>query len=124
MGDRRNKKRYRTRAYCGVYDADKGSLLGCLVDISTEGLKIMAADKLTPGPVYRLKIEMHKEIKGSKNIYLNARCVWSDNSVDPSFFISGFEFIEITESTQERIRLYTESTIFESDKVKKYLLGN
>jgi hypothetical protein len=118
MKEKRKQTRHRTRAYCFVYDIQNNESLGCLVDISTKGLQIFGSKPIMVGPTYCLKIEMHEEFKGSRILPINAKCVWFKESDDEGFFISGFEFTNISKETEERINLFTQSTTFVTSNVE------
>lgn len=118
MEERRRFKRNQMKAYCGVYDNKTHKLHGCLVDLSVSGLQLMGIELLTSGSVYKLRIEMHEEINNSRNLLLDAKCVWHKAGSDPDHFLIGFEFSDVDEQTKERITLYTRSTKFVQTKAE------
>ena len=121
MENKRRYNRYHTRAYCGVYDRASGKSIGCLVDLSRDGLKVMSEKPLMEDAVYKLKIVMHKEIDGTRVLELDAKCLWNKKSMDPNFVVSGFQITEISERTFERLCIFTKSSVFhypETQKIK------
>lgn len=105
-------KRYQARSFCRICDDVNEKSLGCLIDISQGGLKIMGEKPIFEGRIYRLSVVMPKEIDGSKTLELNAKCLWNKKSSNPNFYFSGFEFIEADKKTIERITEFTKTAIF------------
>jgi len=112
MDNKRQVKRYRTRAYCGVFDRMSNKSLGCLVDLSIDGFQVMTSEEFFNGKTYKLRIEMHKVIEGSRDINIDAECMWRKESIEPSLYIAGFKYSDIEQDIQRRIKLFTNSSVF------------
>jgi hypothetical protein len=119
MDCNRSFKRYRTRAYCAVYNRTDDRSMGCLVDLSVSGLQIMGEDKLSIGKEYKLKIQMHKPIDDSRDLIFDAECFWSKKSVDPQYYISGFKLTNIDENMVKRIKIFTHTSVFQYPQTQK-----
>ncbi len=105
-------KRFQAKSFCRICDHANDKSLGCLIDISEGGLKIMGEKPIFEGRIYRLSVIMHKEIDGSKTLELNAKCLWNRRSSNPNFYFSGFQFIEVDKKTLDRIIQFTKTAIF------------
>jgi c-di-GMP-binding flagellar brake protein YcgR len=123
MDNNRKHDRFKSRAYCSVFDTIKKISLGILVDLSVSGLQIMGEEELYAGPLFKLQIDMPKEVMNSRVLFVDAKCVWCKKDVDPKFYRSGFEFFNLSERTKERIKAYLKSSTFRSPKFYKDALN-
>ena len=112
MNRKRELERYPAVAYFAIYDLKTKQLLGCLVDINTNGLKVTGKKPFQLGFTYKLSLEMHEEIRGSKYLSLAAKNVWCKKSEESDLYQAGFQFSNIDERTKERIDLLTQSSEF------------
>jgi len=101
--DNRKIKRRRLIYYLRVYSLPAGELLGHLVDITPAGLLIVGERLLPEGQDYFLQMDLPTPIQEIKFIQFTARCIWSRKDPAPSFFASGFEFIQVSNGDQEII---------------------
>ena len=92
------------------------------MDLSLNGLQIKGELELYASPVYKLRIEMPKEVMDSRILIVDAKCIWCKKSVDPNFYISGFKLENIEEKTKEKIKVYIRSSVFRSPEFYKYPL--
>lgn len=106
-------KRYQAKSFCRICDQGNAKSLGCLIDISEGGLKVMGEKPVFAGRIYRLSIVMPREINGSKTLELDAKCLWNKKCSNPNFYFSGFQFLEIDQETKERIVQFTKTALFQ-----------
>jgi hypothetical protein len=82
----------------------------------------MSEEEICCGPVFKLRIEMHKEVMNSRILVLEAKSIWCKKGNDPNFYVTGLEFQMLNESTKNRIKTYTLSSTFSNiEKCKKAL---
>ena len=101
--DKRRLKRWYLVMYLRVHDQDTGELLGHIVDINKEGMRLVS-DKLIPSnQTFRLWVDVPKESGTHQRIQLNAESLWCDRDVNPDFYDTGFRIHTI--STQALLQL-------------------
>ena len=101
--DKRKLKRRRLIYYLRVYSLPVGELLGHLVDITPEGILIVGERPLPAQQDYELQLDLPGQIDGKENIHFRARCMWSRKDPAPSFFGSGFHFLDVAAEDMEII---------------------
>jgi hypothetical protein len=92
--EKRKLKRHRLIYYLRVYSMPDGLLLGHLVDITPEGILIVGESPLPVDQDFNLHMALPGEIQGKEFILFTARCIWSRRDPAPSFFASGFQFVQ------------------------------
>jgi hypothetical protein len=68
---------------------------GRLVNISSNGLKLITKEKLLVGDTYSLEISLPEKADGLKHIACTGKTVWSSHSTGRDHFSAGFEIVEI-----------------------------
>lgn len=123
MAEKRQKQRWEIADY---YDGGKSSEsaqfnvidlnidrpIGKLIDISSDGMKLQSDEKLEKGVIFKLKIDLPEEIKGSDQLIVDARSLWSEKIADREYFQTGFEFLSKFPHHDEIIEL-----LFANDKI-------
>lgn len=95
MPERRKLKRRYLMYYSRVFDRKDGRLLGYLSDITPEGAMLISEEPITPGIVYRLRMDLPEEDFNKAHMSFEAHCIWSKPDVHPQFYMSGFQLINI-----------------------------
>ncbi len=112
MDERRKNDRYPVNKYLGVYDQKTGDLLGCLVDLHGKGIQILGKEEFRAGSVYKIRLDLHKQIKDSKRLYFEAKNTWCKSHKGCTLFAAGFEFQNVDQETKECIALLLGSSAF------------
>lgn len=86
----RSLKRRHLIYYLEVYDDDTGELLGNLVDITTEGLKLVSKKPLEARKAFNMRMHLPEGYFEEKVLHFQARSLWSSNDVNPDFYDTGF----------------------------------
>jgi len=81
--------------YLEVYDDETGDLLGHLVDLTTEGIKLVSRDPIEVGKRFRLRMNLPEGYFDDKVLRFTARSLWSSNDVNPDFYDTGFKVEEM-----------------------------
>ncbi len=68
---------------------------GRLVNISSNGLKLITKEKLFVGDTYSLEISLPEKTYELKHIAFTGKTVWSRHSTGRDHFSAGFEIVEI-----------------------------
>ena len=83
--------------YLEVRDDATGKLLGHLVDITTEGIKLVSKGAIEKGRVFRLRMELPEDYFDEKILRFEAKSLWSSNDVNPDFYDTGFSVVGMDE---------------------------
>ena len=71
------------------------AITGRLVNISSNGLKLITKEKLFVGDTYRLEISLPEKTNELKYIACMGKTAWCRHSTGRDHFSAGFEIIEI-----------------------------
>ncbi len=98
MRNKRSFKRIRLIYYLLVFKQDSDELVGHVVDIAPEGIKLMTKEPKDEGIIYSFRMMLPKEMEGEdREITFNALCVWSDEKYYADFYGSGYQFQNISD---------------------------
>lgn len=76
--------------YLEVYDDATGELMGHLVDLTTEGVKLVSKKPIEAGKVFKLRMRLPEDYFDEKVMRFEAQSEWSTNDVNPDFYDTGF----------------------------------
>ena len=96
--DNRELKRRHLVYYLEVHEGAGDALLGYLIDISTNGIKLMSRRAMTPGTSLPMRMELPSELFDRREVQFGGVCKWCAPDVNPDFFDIGFE---VTDMPQE-----------------------
>ncbi|MCU0809231.1 MAG: PilZ domain-containing protein [Candidatus Contendobacter sp.] len=102
VNSRRNKRWYLV-LYLRVFDQDTGELLGHIVDINKEGIRLVSDKPIPLNQIFRLWVDVPKENAPRQRIHLEVESLWSGRDVNPDFYATGFRIQNI--STQALLQL-------------------
>jgi hypothetical protein len=101
---KRTVKRIHLVYYLLVFDRKTDHLVGHVVDITTEGMKLMSKEPVKPDTVYHFRMALPDEIGSSKEISFDAKSVWSKDNLFSDFYGTGFTFVKIDDKDIAIIR--------------------
>lgn len=105
MREKRNSRRIHLIYYLLVFNDETNQLIGHVVDMATEGIKLMSKEPILPNKEYRFRMLLPSEMEGkSKQITFNVKCVWSQEKLYSDFYGSGFQFKDISPDDIEIIK--------------------
>ncbi|MEW6595355.1 MAG: PilZ domain-containing protein [Thermodesulfobacteriota bacterium] len=87
--------------YLEVHDDTTGGLLGHLVDITTEGIKLVSKEPIEKGRLFRLRMRLPEDYFDEKTLRFEAKSLWSSNDVNPDFYDTGFSVIGMDKRTKD-----------------------
>lgn len=96
MIDMRNRPRKNTPHHVKVIDNESGQVLGRLVDITCNGMMIVANQAITPGRKFMLRMNFPTMIQNRSDILIESETVWCNQDQNPRFFRAGFKFCNLT----------------------------
>ncbi len=90
--------------YLEGYDDDTNQLLGHLVDLTTSGVKLVSKQRIPANRNYRLRMMLPEGYFAQKDLYFEAKSMWSANDINPDFYDTGFGAPTLDAKTQDIIR--------------------
>lgn len=93
MTENRKLKRWHLIYYLRVFDQDSDSLLGHLVDITTEGMKMVSEKPVHTEKDFRLRMEVPLESSTAEEVLFTAHSLWCTKDTNPDFFATGFRLM-------------------------------
>jgi c-di-GMP-binding flagellar brake protein YcgR len=95
--ERRQYERYSTDFYLCVYEKDKTSPLGQVVDISLGGLQLVSSEPIPTNKHFDLWMDVSMESGRREQVVFTAKSVWGreDDDNDDSYN-TGFQFLNLT----------------------------
>jgi len=93
---RRRHKRWRLIFYPSVYNERTGQVMGHLLDVTLEGMKLISQKPLPIRRNYLVGIEFTADSGNTRRITLEARSLWSERDSNALFFDTGFKFMNIS----------------------------
>jgi hypothetical protein len=90
--DKRGLKRVEPFYYLRVYDGDSKDYVGCVVDISKKGMKLLSARPFLLDTVYRLRFPLPDDSIFGDSMKVEGRARWSTPLKESSGYETGFEF--------------------------------
>ena len=118
MSELRNLTRKHTDAFIGVYDSLTDHLVGCLVDMTSEGLQLRCIKEIETGSTFKFKMELPFQIKGGIELTFEAESVWCRKNEESDEFIAGFKIHAVSQNDIKRIEFLINSEIF-ADSVER-----
>jgi hypothetical protein len=108
LKDQRKAARKRITGDLPVRDINSdSSLLGYLVDISTEGLMVVGEAPVPVNGLFQIDIELPTTLNGTRVLRLGVECLWCRNADDPDRFWAGFHLIDISPDDQRTLEALT-----------------
>jgi len=95
MEEKRKHKRVNLIYYLEIYDNRTDKHLGYLVDITPEGLMMISEEQMPAGEDFHLRMLLPETAYGKKSISFNVNSRWTKKDLNPAFFASGYQFVDI-----------------------------
>lgn len=92
---RRRKTRHRYY-YSRVYDENTHRQAGRLVDITTDGIRIVSENPIKTNTTFQFRMVLPGEIEGKRTICFDVLSKWCNNTSDSDLFDAGFTLLNIT----------------------------
>ena len=110
--EKRVIKRHQLRYYLKVYNRKTGKPIGYIVNISTEGMRLVSHIPLLTHSVFQFRIKLPREIEGERNIDFDALSCWCRPDVSPDCFDTGFKLIDAPKSLLDLVESLTQYFTF------------
>ena len=103
--ERRKLQRKYLVVYSRVFDKNSGKVIGYLSDLTAEGAMIIGEQAIELNLMMQLRLDLPEvPVFPKDHIDLNAKTAWSQPDIDPSFFNTGFEFLNLQSEDREIIQ--------------------
>jgi hypothetical protein len=103
MADKRRTKRTALLYYLQIVERPADRFFGRLVNISSEGIMIVTDRPIDKEAVFQLRLLLPEEVCGKAQMDFDACCMWCKQDVNPKYFVSGFQMLDVTERDVETI---------------------
>lgn len=104
MSERRKVERKRLVSFTPVYDLHKDELLGYLGDLTQQGAMLLGNKMIENDHRLILAIEFPKTpVTSAARILIPSRVAWCRKEENTAYFNTGFEFLVMTENSQDLI---------------------
>jgi hypothetical protein len=90
--DKRSLKRVEPYYYLRVYDGNTKEYVGCVVDISKKGMKLLSEKQFVIGKLYNLRFPLPDDSIFGDSMKVEARACWSTPLKNSAENEVGFEF--------------------------------
>lgn len=107
MADRNNYnelrrlKRRHLIYYLEVYDNSTNQLLGHMVDLTVEGMKLVSKEYVEPKKEYSLKMILPEGYAADREVHFKASTTWCRADVNPDFYAVGFNAPNLEKETRK-----------------------
>jgi hypothetical protein len=96
MNERRKAKRKYMVFFGRVSDRNTAQVLGNVADITSAGAMVISGHPLALDQEYQMRLDLPEHIFGIDHLDFDARSIWGAPDIDPTYFNTGFEIINIT----------------------------
>jgi hypothetical protein len=112
MRDKRKLKRRHLIYYLHVQERSSGTVIGYLVDISTEGIMIMSENPISVGTVLELKIMLESEMSAKQYLYFDAQVLRCEKSINGISYDIGCKLLKLSPEDFREIEMIIEEIGF------------
>jgi hypothetical protein len=98
--ERRSLERPIIMCYSSIFDLRTGCFTGYLLDIHSEGMRILSDRVIHPGEKFHFRLDLPEFVFGKENIRVCARCMWSSPDIARDFYSSGFRINFLSDEDQ------------------------
>ena len=112
FNDLRQLKRRHLIYYLEVFDNTTGVLLGHLVDLTVEGMKLVSKNYIEPQKEYSLKMVLPEGHARDRDVHFKAKSMWCREDVNPDFYAVGMSAPRLDKETQKIFMILIEQIGF------------
>lgn len=103
MKDARRRPRDVVDQYLPVSNRETGELVGYLTDVNVDGGMLQSEHPIEEGLSVPLRMELDRQIKGSRYIDVDAQSKWCRKDRNAVFHRIGFQFVDPSPEVREQI---------------------
>ncbi len=113
--EKRLIKRQQLKSYLQVYNRKTGKPIGYIVNLSSEGLRLVSNIPLLTHSVFEFRVKLPREVNGAKHIDFDALSCWCRPDVSPDSFDTGFKIVDAPEDLHNLVNGLTNYFSFKSE---------
>ncbi len=118
-GQRRSVKRRHLVFYLRVFNQKDHSILGHVIDISQDGLKLVSDAPIKEGERFSLRMRLPMEVTDKDELQFDAVSRWCVEDDNPDFHLTGLMIENISPEVSEYIRELIGDYGYEDDVPKQ-----
>ena len=99
MSDSRQLERKVTNDYFLVYDRETNELIGRVMDLTAEGVRLVCNDSIEPGSKFKAKMEMPQMIDRYRHIDFDLDARWTRKNPQMGWHETGFKITGLSMET-------------------------
>jgi len=92
MKKHRRRPRKNTPHLVKVLDVSTGRPLGRVVDITADGMMLVAENKFEIGTLISVRVILPVMVQARTDVHLEAKAVWCKQDSNPQYYKVGFQF--------------------------------
>lgn len=100
---RRRLKRSHLLFYLKLVNRNTGDLVGHLVDITTEGIRLISENPIPTDTIFKLRMVLPAGFSASEHLDIDAKSLWCQRSENPDLFETGLQLICVTDELSKTI---------------------
>ena len=93
--ERRKLRRKYLVFFTRLFDQKSGLLLGHLADLTAEGMMIISEKPNDTQVTFDVRMDLPQSVFGKDHIDFQARSVWCKPDIDPTFWNTGFQLMDV-----------------------------
>jgi hypothetical protein len=113
--EKRLIKRQQLKSYLQVYNRKTGKPIGYIVNLSSEGLRLVSNIPLLTHSVFEFRVKLPREVNGAKHIDFDALSCWCRPDVSPDSFDTGFKIVDAPQELHNLVNGLTNYFSFKSE---------
>ena len=93
--NKRHEPRPQLMTFLKVRCAETGQVVGRIIDLTTQGMRLITDEELQIGAEFHLVIPIDLGPGRQEELRIDACCKWTGPDVNPDLLCAGFEFEEV-----------------------------
>lgn len=108
ISDERKIERKNLRYYVEVFNRDTDELIGRMVDITKDGIRLFCKQPIDTSTVYPMRMNLPKSCEGSEQVVFDANSIWckpktSDHGLT-DYYDTGYQMMNLSVEDAQNIQ--------------------
>ena len=112
--EKRRRKRRHLLYYLKVFDRDSHDLIGEIIDITTDGFKLISDRPIELHNTYHFQVELPGELMHRTELNLSVESMWHNKDINPDYYDTGFRMLHLPETEAAAIESLIDKYGFEN----------
>lgn len=109
----RKLQRMQVLSYVKVCEQKDDLALGHLVDITTQGLRVVSPKALLPHSIIHLRLDLPTADDGVQKLHFKAQVIWSRASAEFESWDTGLQLVNVTDDECDHIERFMQNAAYE-----------